>query len=151
MRTTWLPAILALALTACDSTVSPPEARPLVGTFALISVGGEPLPYVSTSSSMFIRQETRLLADTLVFASDGTGRGLQTAIIRDLNTNSETPAPAVRTFVHARDGDHVVLDSLECGPVCRSSIRQTRYTLRDDGLEQLGLSGGVARYERISP
>lgn len=145
----WLSIVLALGVIACDPAMTPPAAEPLVGTFALVSVDGRPLPHVSTSP--FLPSfESRLLADTLIFAANGTGRGVSASINRDLTTQVETRRSLVRTFRHARTGDRVVVDSLECGPDCAISPSEMRYTVRDAGSKTV-LALGVSRYERVLP
>lgn len=135
---------LVLHLCGCD-TAAGPSAAPIAGTFVLIAVNGQPLPYVSSSPSGLI--ESRLFADTLVFAANGTGTGTSTGISRNMNTNIETSMRMVRTFRHSRDGDRVMLDSLRCGENCTLSVDRQFFDVRDNGLNG---SVGV-RYERVSP
>ena len=151
MRTRVPPLLAACTLGACGSSVSAPVSDPVAGTFVLVSVDGQPLPYVTTTRRPLLPPiESRLIADTLVFVENGRGAGSSVSINRDLETQEETRVTLVRTFVHQRLDNVVTVDSLDCGSNCAISPRQARYTVNGTGLETVGLAGMVARYARIA-
>lgn len=61
--------ILALALTACFRPVTPAES--LSGTWTLVSMNGQPLPYLADPVT-----KLKITDGTLIFQDDGTFQGI---------------------------------------------------------------------------
>lgn len=143
---------LLFSVSACESSATAPGAE-LAGTFVLTTVAGVPLeeaPFLPTAGGS-ARIEGRFVADTIVFAADGTGRRTFTSQTRELSTGREFETTLRFTFRHVREGDAVTLDRFTCTPNC--SVAQPdalRFSVRGSALEAAA-SNGVFRYLIVAP
>lgn len=65
-------------------------------------------------------------------------------------TNVERRGTLHLTFRHARDGNGVLANVLECAEGCGFSSQDVRYTMRGDVLGTPSFTA-IWRYERVSP